>query len=189
MHFLCSILLLYILLQMIAGEWILIDRVNEMNLKRFALVDKADPSEVLMITVHIKPNNANDLEKILEDVSNPSSPNYGKHLRKEEIDKIIKNEAGEKAVEEYFKNFEHLSMSFGRNGAQLSISLPVSSLSLALNTEFNVYHDKSGKKYTRASKYYLPDHVAQYVEHISNVSQFPIEVHHGPVIVEKEISA
>jgi len=51
----------------------------------FAHLGAAAADKFIPLRVALVPNNIGGLEKILNDVSDPSSPNYGKHLSKEKV--------------------------------------------------------------------------------------------------------
>jgi len=148
---------------------------------------KMDPSSldtVLDLTITVKENN-DALSEMLMKVSEPSSPLYGKHLTKEEVDKLASNPDAQAAVATWIAQLEskgavvqHTDVS---SASHITLSAPISVWNDALGCTFYdfVNADHTPSTISRATEYYLPEEVSTSVAMIHNVVQLPMEVFRG----------
>lgn len=138
--------------------------------------DKAQPDEVHSFRVALKQRNLDVLEKIMLDVSNPSSVNYGNHLT---IDKILDIVAPTPEVEQQIVDF------FTKNGAVnveshrdvLVIRAAVKDVEKLFGAQLHHYvrEDKENVMIVRSSNgYTLPEAIRTHVDFVSGIVDFPI---------------
>ncbi|KAI0328756.1 family S53 protease [Cubamyces sp. BRFM 1775] len=124
----------------------------------FQLVGPASPDTVLNLRVALVRGDLVGLEKVLMDVSTPSSPLYGQHLTKEEADAFMapKPESVD-AVNAWLKENDITVTKTSSTGDWLSFSIPVSKANDLLDADFSVFnHTDSGKTMIRTLAYSIP---------------------------------
>ena len=131
---------------------------------------------------YVKEKNLDYLTQYVSDISNPSSPNYGKHLTKQQLDDLTVNTEGVEKITEYLN-------SVGANvtkstSSRIWATASVSVWNEALFCQFSNF-EKAGTRepIIRTTEYSLPPDVAQHVNMIGNTVQFPVEISRGPIRV------
>lgn len=123
-----------------------------------------------------------EFQKLAEEIADPSSPMYGKHLTKQQVDEMVGNPAGMAIVEEYLHS---LGATIDKKTvSSIEATAPISTWERAFNTEFHdvtVPHLPDRVLY-RAKTYSLPQRVAQHVQMVMNTVQLPAPMHGGPVV-------
>lgn len=147
--------------------------------------DRAQPQIEHECTIHIKSSGKDKLESMLQEISDPNHPKYGKHLRKEEIDQILANPEGNSAIVTYLQSYG-INIT-KQSSTTIHASGPLSAWEAALNTQFfNVKSSVlSDQTIYRARNYFLPHSIAKHVVMISNTVQLPVQMRRGPVILKK----
>mmetsp|Transcript_15846 Transcript_15846/g.14338 ORF Transcript_15846/g.14338 Transcript_15846/m.14338 type:complete len:193 (+) Transcript_15846:20-598(+) len=179
-NFIKLLLLLLIIIDMVdSTEWKLIEKLNVNNQRDYTKQDRINPNEELKLIFFIKQNSVED---IANDISNPHSVNYGKHLTKAQVDELTANPEATKEIKSYFEINNINIKEITNNGAYITAIGLASDWEKLLNTHFHYYVNSSGDKLARTHKYYLPDNLAGYVTGIMNTVQFPLVMSPGPVI-------
>ncbi|KAI0655029.1 family S53 protease [Cubamyces menziesii] len=132
----------------------------------FELVGPAPPDTVLNLRLALVRGDLVGLEKVLMDVSTPSSPLYGQHLTKEEADAFMapKPESVD-AVNAWLKENDITVTKTSSAGDWLSFSIPVSKASDLLDAQFSVFnHTDSGKTMIRTLAYSIPSDLQGHLE-------------------------
>lgn len=158
-----------------------------------AYESEADKSAYHAVTFQFIGKNADLLEKIVNEVSDPKNPKYGKHLSREEIRDLTMDAEGMEKVETYINQLNEQLASEGMSPVRISkktdssitAEASVGAWELAFNTTFfNTRHtDHEGKvsQLNRAKTYFLPAGLAPHVRMVSGTVQMPVPLHHGPV--------
>ena len=129
---------------------------------------KAQPEEVLPVRIGLKQQNLHNAEQYLMDVSDPRSPNYGRHWS---ADKVAETFAPLKETTEKVTKWlletgigEHrISHSQGRNWLQFDAS--VSEAESLFNTEYYIYeHKRDGGYRIACDEYHLPRDIQDHVD-------------------------
>ncbi len=159
-------------------------KINPANqhAKHFVQSDRAEVTAELTFYFHIKENNREKLTSILNDISNPSSPNYGKHLTKEELDDLVRNKEGETIVYDFLTKVGAAILSRSSNGLRIEAAGTVQIWESALKCIFFHYRNDDGDNLIRTPEYFVPESVAEQVQLISNIVDFPVPIRHGPII-------
>ena len=152
----------------------------------FSVVDKPTADTIIELIFNIKPGNEALLMDALLAVSDPSSPKYGQHLSKKEIDVMTANADGHRETTIFLNSVPGIKTSTGADAFHITAHAPVASWETALKTTFYNFEkvNSSGAKTSiiRAHEYSLPENVAPHIAAVFNTVQFPVEIHHGPHI-------
>jgi len=126
----------------------------------------------------IQQKNLDQIEKILNDVSTPNSPNYGKHLTKEEVDNLTVNKEGKKLVLEFLNKWNAVVILSNDNYITAKATIEI--WNQALSTTFYDYENvMKGKTVQRCMEYSLPEELASQVASVMGTIQFPATVEIG----------
>ncbi|KAF2635777.1 tripeptidyl-peptidase-like protein [Massarina eburnea CBS 473.64] len=127
----------------------------------------------LRIAVH-SPNH--DLfEQTLMDISTPSNPRYGQHLKREELKDLIKPRAeSSDAVLNWLKDSDIPSSDIVDDGEWVNFVAPVSKAEAMLNTTFRSYQSLVRKNINkiRALHYSAPKNVRDHIDMIQPTTRF-----------------
>lgn len=122
--------------------------------------------------------NVDLITKKLNDVSDPSSPDYGKHLTKEQVDELTVNHEGHRQVLEFLSLIGAEIVSSNDNYITAKASIEIWNQSL--NTKFYEYQNAiNGKSVQRCVEYSLPEDLAPQIASVMNTVQFPYDIHSG----------
>ena len=151
----------------------------------FSRADKLALHEVIFA---ISQSNMDKLVKVLEDVSDPSSFNYGKHWSKSEVAEFTANKEGYKTVTEYLQSREEIVVNRQTlHGEYIFATAPVHVWEDIFATTFHAYQvsfwDSDGKpqeeQIIRTEEYSLPVELNGHVSTVLNTVQF-----HGKNAIE-----
>jgi tripeptidyl-peptidase-1 len=150
---------------------------------------QTDSSTEIELVFAIQQKNLEEIEKILNDVSDPKSSNYGKHLTKQEVDELTVNREGHALVLEYLNNINALIVSSNPN--YITTTASASIWNNALSTTFYEYENINPnqlqlKTVNRCEQYSLPENIIKQVSSVLNTVQFPVPMNigKGPRIVK-----
>eukprot|EP01031_Cornospumella_fuschlensis_P026218 gene26218-31673_t len=130
----------------------------------------------------IKNPRQDELTRLANDIADPNSPNYGKHLTKQQVDEMSRNPEGEAAIEAYL--ISHGARIDKKTSSNIVATAPISVWESVLNTEFFEVESPAspGQTLQRAHAYSLPDNVAQHVNMVTNTVQMPVRISRGPIM-------
>ncbi|KAH7017961.1 putative Tripeptidyl-peptidase sed1 [Microdochium trichocladiopsis] len=107
----------------------------------------------------------------LEDISNPKSPNYGKHMTAEEVRQLFApaRETVETVVEWLTDSGIHIDrISQSYNKQWIQVDLSADEAESLLLTEYHLYeHSASGAHDIATRDYHVPRHIAQHIDYIT----------------------
>ncbi len=131
------------------------------------------------IVVAVKQRNMDKLEKVLHDVSDPNSVNYGKHWTSKQVAELTANPAATAFVKRYFEKRGAKVISQTAHGEYVTIEAPLNILEEVFESTFYEFEQdvkgdgKQVKRFVRAEEAFLPQGFAQYVQHVFNLIDFP----------------
>ncbi|KAJ7251397.1 family S53 protease [Mycena rebaudengoi] len=127
----------------------------------------APSDQSLTLRIALASNNITGLEKVLLDISTPSSPNYGKYLTKDEVNAYIApSTEALTAVHQWFSSTNITTVS-GTAVDWLTVAVPISTANRLMAANYETFlHLDSGTEYARTLSYSLPASVAPYIDHI-----------------------
>ncbi|KAF7969535.1 hypothetical protein HWV62_26981 [Athelia sp. TMB] len=140
----------------------------------FVVKSAAPAEQTIPLRIALKQGDIAGLEKALYDVSTPNSPNYGKHLSKEEVEEYVKpSQAAIDAVHAYLKANGVEATTMSPAGDWLGFSVPVSKANDMFNAEFSVYqHVASGKEQIRTLSYSIPSSLSEHLDYVHPTTNF-----------------
>ena len=105
----------------------------------FVRGSRASPTEVHDVVFVVKEKNMEDLKRILFDVSDPDSPNYGNHLTPKQVEDLVSNPEAHQEVVAYLTAAGATVMHGQSKGECITARAEIGVWESMLNTEFHVY--------------------------------------------------
>jgi len=141
------------------------------------------------VVFSIKHSNADRLEKILADISDPFLPqNYGRFLNRKEISSLIANEVGLTSLKKYLAHHEIDIVEETLYGEYVTARASISKWETVFSTEFYSFQNVGNQNYIyRANHYSLDDVIAQHISAVFNVIDLPLP-HHTLNLIHLESS-
>ncbi len=123
----------------------------------------------------VKQLNLDKLEKILNDVSDPKSKNYGKHLKKHEVVAMTSNRASSKHISEFLQAEGVRVVKHSKYHDYITAEASVEKWESLFAAEFFEFEQAADPsvKVVRALDYSLPEHLSDHVTAVFNTVQFP----------------
>ena len=130
----------------------------------------------VIFMVHQK--NMEDLKRILDDVSDPLSRNYGKHMTREQVVEMTANPEGRDATVAYLHSMGATVVSETLCGEYITAAASISVWEEVLQTEFFTFHQTQldGKvlSMVRAEGYSIPFELHPHVMHVLHTVDMPL---------------
>ena len=126
------------------------------------------------IVIALNQLNPDKLEKIVHEVSDPSSPTYGRYLSREEIGKLTFNQPGLDVVREFLRANEIMDHQETPYGEYVTVKSSLEKWETLFGAKFMPYkHIISGAICFRSSVYELPAILTEHVYAIYNILELP----------------
>ncbi|KAJ7893410.1 tripeptidyl peptidase A [Mycena olivaceomarginata] len=121
------------------------------------------------------------LESLLQNISDPSHPDYGNHLSKEQVHALSKPSSDAlELVEGWLVTHNASSVKWSASKDTVTVVLPVFSAEEMLSTRFGVFeHLKSGTRVVRTLSYSLPQDLVPHVAWVHPTTAFLDPLRHG----------
>ncbi|KAI0675267.1 subtilisin-like protein [Trametes maxima] len=143
----------------------------------WSLYRRADPDSILPLSIALVQSNIENLEGYLLDVSDPDSPNYGKHWTPAHVKETFRpSEESVDTVHSWLAadgvHPERIQLS--PDGAYIRVNVSVAEAERLLATEYYVYqHGETGAEHVSCQHgYHLPEHVSQHVDLVTPTVHF-----------------
>ena len=150
------------------------------DLQRRARVKSEYVHEVVFA---VKQNNMDELIRVLHDVSNPVSPNYGQHWSDDQVATLTSNPTSRSALVSYLHTVGASVRTESLHGDFITATAPVSIWESMFNTEFYTFHhtrrDNEVRKIVSAERYSIPVELDEHVDGVFYVIDVPIESTRG----------
>ena len=141
---------------------------------------RAQQDYVHEVTFIIRQNNMDELTRVLHDVSNPSSPNYGQHWTRDAVIALTVNPEGQGAVTSYLLSKGAFVVSISSTREYIRAKAAISVWEAMFNTEFYAFHltQYNGKvnKVMRAEKYWIPRVLESHIDCVLNMIDVPLRL-------------
>ncbi|CAE7219215.1 unnamed protein product [Rhizoctonia solani] len=139
----------------------------------WTLVSRAPAEHNIDLRIGLKQGRMTELLSILGEVSDPANARYGKHLSKEDVDKLVapRGETIE-SVEQWLRSHSvHVS---GRSSAGdwIHVTVPVSRAEKMLGNKYNIYRHTSGAHIVRSESYALPRSLDSHIDVVQPTTYF-----------------
>lgn len=140
------------------------------------------PSDTpITLEIGLRMRNIDDLESLLRDVSDPTSPNYGKYLTAAEVNDMFQPaEESKVAVKAWLS--EQGIKDVEDKGFYINFGTTVEKANGLLNSSFS-YFDVQGTRKLRTMEYSLEDDIAQHIELVTPTTYFGTTKSLAPVHV------
>lgn len=144
--------------------------------------ERASPESGHVVVFLVKQRNMDELTRIVHDVSDPKSPNYGNHLTHLEVKDLTSNPESRDEVVAYLEAAGVSIVSVKHWGQTITALAPVSLWENILDTEFHTFSVKTPrtdglghpkKEFFRAKTYSLPKALAMHIDTVLNTVQMP----------------
>ncbi|KAJ7491892.1 subtilisin-like protein [Mycena latifolia] len=139
----------------------------------FASLGAAPASQSIKLRFALASSDIPGLEKALLDVSTPSSPNYGKHLTKDEVNAFLAPTDEALAAVQNWLSSNNVTAVLSTAGDWLTATVPISKANQLLAANYQTFqHVSSGKSYARTLAYSVPAAVAAHIDHVHPSTTF-----------------
>lgn len=142
--------------------------------KLWSQQSRADPEGKIKLVFALKQRNADILERKLIEVSDPLNPNYGKHLTREQVNKMLKPSLDTyRAVKSWLKNHGIKNFHIANND-YLTAIVTINKAEELLNCEYYSYihSEVDDLTTTRTTSYSVPSNVASYLDFVAPTVHF-----------------
>ncbi|PVH88867.1 putative Tripeptidyl-peptidase sed1 [Cadophora sp. DSE1049] len=133
--------------------------------------DRVDKNAILPVRIGLAQQNMEDSYGHLMDVSNPGSPNFGKHWTAEQVrDMYAPSEDTVDAVRSWLivSGINEDSIVHSDNKGWIAIDIPAWQAEDLFHTEYHEHvHSNSGVVRVGSDEYYLPEHVRTHIDYIT----------------------
>ena len=139
--------------------------------------DRVHGASVHEVVFVIRQRNMEELTGILNDVSDPESPNYGQHLSREKVTNMTSNPESRDAILSYLSSIGSKVKSVTRGGDFIIAEAPVAVWEEQFKAEFFTLQQTlpSGRTHevVRADAYSIPSELHKHVESVLNILEIP----------------
>lgn len=146
---------------------------------------------LLQLQIGVKQRNTKQLESLLLSVSDPRSPDYGKHWTNAEVNQFVAPAPSTiRAVRHWLmaNGVDCSNMEYSPNSDFLSVVVPVSTAETLLNAEWHEYRHTEMTKMSvvRATSYSLPENLHDLIDFVAPTVRFPRRP--GPAYTEEVVT-
>ncbi|KAJ7268625.1 family S53 protease [Mycena rebaudengoi] len=140
----------------------------------FVPVGAVSPTTRLTLRIALTNSNIDDLEKIVYQISDPASEQYGQHLTKDQVTEYVKPSAEAlSAISEWLSEHEISATGLSNAGDMLQITVSVDTAEELLSANFSEYrHVESGADSIRTLAYSVPASLKQHIQFIHPTISF-----------------
>ncbi len=145
------------------------------NEQQWQQLRRADPDEMIQVTLALKQVNTEWLDVMLATVSDPASPEYGHHMSLEEIVRHVHGDpTGVRKIRELFQQYD-IEPRFTIGEGFAVIDLPVSIAEKVFAAQLYHYQHltKTDLVTVRTPTYELPSIIQPYIDFACCIDQFP----------------
>lgn len=129
----------------------------------------------------VQMRNMDELTRMLHDISDPESGNYGKHLKKEEMHDLISNPEACTELTSYITASGGTVVSESYGGGYITAQAPIVVWEKMFNTDFFVFQQThlngETQEVVRAEHYSIPKEIHHHIEAVMNTVEMPILLH------------
>ena len=153
---------------------------------------RANQDNLHDIIFFVKLKNLDELDRILWDVSNPESKNYGNYLTRDEVAELTSNIQAKEGILKYLQQIDAELVEISPYQEFITARAKISVWEKEFDTEFYHFHYKSGfddlfkidtlskESVIRAEKYSVRKELEEHVEYVFNTIQMPFSFHQNP---------
>lgn len=151
------------------------ESANDLAKNLYTYKRRAELTDLHTVVIAVKQRNMEELERILYEISDPSSAKYGQHLTNEEVEELTANHESTSYVLDYLRQNDVSDIKQTHHGDYITATAPIHVFERMLSCEFHVYSAKNNENFaiTRTSEYFLEEHVADHVATVFHTIHFP----------------
>ncbi|KAK3306236.1 peptidase S8/S53 domain-containing protein [Chaetomium strumarium] len=147
------------------------ERHKPVHLAGWVKREPASAEWMLPVRVGLRQSNVDKGHELLMDISNPKSPNYGKHLtRSEVIDLFAPGNRSVENVKQWLvsRGIHEQRLSQSANKQWIQFDAPVREVEELLLTKYHVFeHAETGARNIACSQYHVPHSVTHHIDYIT----------------------
>ncbi|KAL2069388.1 hypothetical protein VTL71DRAFT_14067 [Oculimacula yallundae] len=141
--------------------------------RRWTKMGRAPADKILNLQIGVKQNNFGELERHLNEVSDPDHVRYGHHLSHDEVNALIKpSDDALDLLHEWLGANGINSASYSPSKDWVNIQVDVSTAERLLDAEYHVYQHDDGTEIYRAPTWSLPQHLHEHIDAIQPTTSF-----------------
>ena len=166
--------------QFILSVHILKHSTNHESRKDYIKGKRANGSYMHRIIIAIKQNNIDVLERILNEVSDINSINYGRHKTRQEVGDLVQNSDGSLAVKQWLETHSVNIISESLFGEYITVDATVSTWETMFHAKFYEFEKlKSNKRIViRTASLSIPIELNDHIHCIFRAVSLPAEISH-----------
>lgn len=138
---------------------------------RWVKRDRVQPHSKLPVRIGLAQSNLDKAHDHLMDISDPASPNYGKHWTAQEvIDAFRPTQQTEHTVRQWLVDagIQESSITHSDNKAWFAFHATTQQMENLLHTEYHEYEDvRTGGVMPACERYHVPTHVQEHIDYIT----------------------
>eukprot|EP01033_Poteriospumella_lacustris_P018393 gene18393-13225_t len=135
-----------------------------------------DPKMAHEVIFAVKQRNTERLPKMLQEVSDPSSFRYGKHLSRKQIQDFTKNPVSSRAIKQALLHHDIAIEKTTRNSEYIVASATIDVWERFFDTKFHFFHDEvNDQVVARALSHKLPAPLAPHTAGVFGVSDYFVD--------------
>ncbi|CAF0805613.1 unnamed protein product [Adineta steineri] len=141
--------------------------------------DKADRNFILPMRIGLVQQNLENIEKELMNVSDPTSPNYGRYLTPAQVaDMFAPKQETITCVRQWLEDFgiKPNQINLSASNGWLHFNITVRNAQRLLKTKYYSYRHKSGKYLVATEEYSVPSMVQKCIDFITPTLHFDVRV-------------
>jgi len=184
---LIKVLFYFTIISIVYCTWILRETADHINRPHYFQGKKASNEIIHEVVFAIKQNNLDEIEKLLYDVSTPSSLSYGQHLSFDEVGRIVTNRQATSGVLNWLKSHSVDIKAQSYYGEYITARASVLVWEKIFDTTFHEYHPveqfnthKAHRSVVRALSYSLPEEVNPFIHTVLKLINLPPPIAYGP---------
>jgi tripeptidyl-peptidase-1 len=143
----------------------------------FAAGPAAPDAHLHELVFAVRQNNLPELERILLDVSDPASANYGKHLTHKQVHELTANPAATRAIVQFCNEHGLSVKNTSAYGEYVTVHAPVATWNGLLGTRFvQLYRAQRNivQSVVRSTSYTMPSELVEHVYHVLGAVELPL---------------
>lgn len=126
----------------------------------------------LRLQVSLVQQNITLLRTLLDQISDPDSPCYGRYLDRDEVDRLFRpSDEAKREVHSWIRRAGIPRRDIQAVGHTINLSIRVNQANKLLNTTFLTYDNGHGQR-VRTMRYYIPDSLRRYIHLVSPTIYF-----------------
>lgn len=137
--------------------------------------ERSHGGKTIQLQIGLKQGRFDELDRHLQEVSDPDHKRYGQHLTGEEVDKLVApSQETHNLVHDWLQEYGIDAVNLGYSSAKdwIVVHLPIEMVEHLLATEYHNYKHTDGSMVARATSWSLPRHLHDHIDAIQPTTSF-----------------